>query len=97
MEQRVIGTEGWENASPFLFLTRTGSHREATERPRDAGLADLGDAVLAARLIAFLTELITLEAGDVVTTGTPAGVGCFRKPPAYLQPGTRSPSPSTHR
>jgi 2,4-diketo-3-deoxy-L-fuconate hydrolase len=40
-----------------------------------------------ARLIAFLTELITLEPGDVVTTGTPAGVGCFRDPPVYLQPG----------
>jgi 2,4-diketo-3-deoxy-L-fuconate hydrolase len=40
-----------------------------------------------ARLIAFLTELISLEPGDVVTTGTPAGVGCFRDPPVYLRPG----------
>ena len=40
-----------------------------------------------ARLLEFLTELITLEPGDVVTTGTPAGVGCFRDPPVYLQPG----------
>jgi 2-keto-4-pentenoate hydratase/2-oxohepta-3-ene-1,7-dioic acid hydratase in catechol pathway len=40
-----------------------------------------------ARLIAFLTELITLEPGDVVSTGTPAGVGCFRDPPVYLKPG----------
>lgn len=40
-----------------------------------------------ARLIAFLTELITLEPGDLVTTGSPAGVGCFRDPPVYLHPG----------
>ena len=40
-----------------------------------------------ARLLAFLTDLITLEPGDVVTTGSPAGVGCFRHPPVYLQPG----------
>jgi 2,4-didehydro-3-deoxy-L-rhamnonate hydrolase len=40
-----------------------------------------------ARLLAFLTELITLEPGDVVTTGTPAGVGFFRRPPVYLKPG----------
>jgi 2-keto-4-pentenoate hydratase/2-oxohepta-3-ene-1,7-dioic acid hydratase in catechol pathway len=40
-----------------------------------------------ARLIEFLTDLITLDPGDVVTTGTPAGVGCFRDPPVYLQPG----------
>lgn len=40
-----------------------------------------------ARLIAFLTEIVTLDPGDVVTTGTPAGVGCFRDPPVYLKPG----------
>lgn len=40
-----------------------------------------------ARLLAFLTDLVTLEPGDVVTTGSPAGVGCFRDPPVYLQPG----------
>ncbi len=40
-----------------------------------------------ARLLAFLSDLITLEPGDVVTTGTPAGVGCFRDPPVWLQPG----------
>lgn len=40
-----------------------------------------------ARLLAFITELITLEPGDVVTTGTPAGVGFFRNPPVYLAPG----------
>ena len=40
-----------------------------------------------ARLLVFLTALITLEPGDVVTTGTPAGVGTFRDPPVYLMPG----------
>jgi 2-keto-4-pentenoate hydratase/2-oxohepta-3-ene-1,7-dioic acid hydratase in catechol pathway len=38
-------------------------------------------------LLEFLTSLVTLEPGDVVSTGTPAGVGCFRRPPVYLQPG----------
>jgi 2,4-diketo-3-deoxy-L-fuconate hydrolase len=40
-----------------------------------------------ARLIAFLTEIVTLDPGDVVSTGTPAGVGCFRDPPMYLKQG----------
>jgi 2-keto-4-pentenoate hydratase/2-oxohepta-3-ene-1,7-dioic acid hydratase in catechol pathway len=40
-----------------------------------------------ARLLEFLSDLVTLEPGDVVTTGTPAGVGCFRDPPVYLRPG----------
>ena len=40
-----------------------------------------------ARLLAFLTDLISLEPGDVVTTGSPAGVGFFRKPQVFLKPG----------
>ncbi len=39
------------------------------------------------QLIAFLSSVFTLEAGDVVSTGTPAGVGFARKPPRYLRPG----------
>jgi 2-keto-4-pentenoate hydratase/2-oxohepta-3-ene-1,7-dioic acid hydratase in catechol pathway len=31
--------------------------------------------------------VVTLEPGDVVATGTPAGVGFVRRPPRYLQPG----------
>jgi 2,4-diketo-3-deoxy-L-fuconate hydrolase len=42
-----------------------------------------------ARMVEFLTDLITLEPGDIVTTGSPAGVGFFRDPPVYLQPGDR--------
>jgi 2-keto-4-pentenoate hydratase/2-oxohepta-3-ene-1,7-dioic acid hydratase in catechol pathway len=39
------------------------------------------------QLLSFLTAFVTLEPGDVVTTGTPAGVGTFRDPPVYLKPG----------
>lgn len=38
-------------------------------------------------LIAFLSSVFTLEAGDIVSTGTPAGVGFARKPPRYLHAG----------
>jgi 2-keto-4-pentenoate hydratase/2-oxohepta-3-ene-1,7-dioic acid hydratase in catechol pathway len=38
-------------------------------------------------LIAFLSNVFTLEPGDIVSTGTPAGVGFARKPPRYLHPG----------
>jgi 2-keto-4-pentenoate hydratase/2-oxohepta-3-ene-1,7-dioic acid hydratase in catechol pathway len=41
----------------------------------------------AARLLEFLTAIVTLYPGDVVSTGTPAGVGAFRKPPVWLRPG----------
>jgi 2-keto-4-pentenoate hydratase/2-oxohepta-3-ene-1,7-dioic acid hydratase in catechol pathway len=38
-------------------------------------------------LIAYLSSVFTLEPGDVVSTGTPAGVGFARKPPRWLRPG----------
>jgi 2-keto-4-pentenoate hydratase/2-oxohepta-3-ene-1,7-dioic acid hydratase in catechol pathway len=38
-------------------------------------------------LIAHLSAAITLEPGDVVSTGTPAGVGFSKKPPRWLRPG----------
>jgi len=37
--------------------------------------------------VAFLSSVMTLEAGDVVLTGTPAGVGFSRRPPRWLAPG----------
>ncbi|HZS53403.1 MAG TPA: fumarylacetoacetate hydrolase family protein [Bryobacteraceae bacterium] len=38
-------------------------------------------------LITFLSSVFTLEPGDVVSTGTPAGVGFVRKPPRFLRAG----------
>ena len=38
-------------------------------------------------LVAFISGIVTLEAGDVVSTGTPSGVGFARKPPRYLRAG----------
>ena len=39
------------------------------------------------KLIAFLSSVFTLEPGDIISTGTPAGVGFARKPPRWLKPG----------
>src|SRR4051812_48629539 len=38
-------------------------------------------------LVAFLSETVTLEPGDVIATGTPPGVGFARTPPVFLKPG----------
>ncbi|RYE39685.1 MAG: FAA hydrolase family protein [Hyphomicrobiales bacterium] len=40
-----------------------------------------------AEVIAYLTRTVTLDPGDLIITGTPAGVGVFRKPKVLLQPG----------
>lgn len=67
--------------------------------PQDLGLRTLlsGEVVQDARtkemtfpiaeLIAFASRLMTLEPGDVLLTGTPAGVGRSRVPPRYLREG----------
>jgi 2-keto-4-pentenoate hydratase/2-oxohepta-3-ene-1,7-dioic acid hydratase in catechol pathway len=39
------------------------------------------------KLIAFLSSVFTLEPGDIISTGTPGGVGFARKPPRWLKPG----------
>jgi 2-keto-4-pentenoate hydratase/2-oxohepta-3-ene-1,7-dioic acid hydratase in catechol pathway len=38
-------------------------------------------------LISYLSEVMTLDPGDLMITGTPAGVGFTRSPQLFLQPG----------
>jgi 2,4-diketo-3-deoxy-L-fuconate hydrolase len=38
-------------------------------------------------LLAYITEFMVLEPGDIVTTGTPPGVGCAKNPPEFLKAG----------
>jgi 2-keto-4-pentenoate hydratase/2-oxohepta-3-ene-1,7-dioic acid hydratase in catechol pathway len=40
-----------------------------------------------AELVSFASRGMTLEPGDLIATGTPAGVGFTRKPPIFLKPG----------
>ena len=54
---------------------------------QDATTADMLWSI--PRLIEYITRQITLEPGDVIATGTPAGVGVFREPPVFLEPGDR--------
>jgi len=39
-----------------------------------------------ARIVSYASEAITLRPGDVITTGTPSGVGVFADPPHFLKP-----------
>jgi 2-keto-4-pentenoate hydratase/2-oxohepta-3-ene-1,7-dioic acid hydratase in catechol pathway len=52
---------------------------------QDAPTADMIFSV--AEIIAFTSEAITLEPGDLILTGTPAGVGIFRDPEVLLADG----------
>ena len=52
--------------------------------------ADTSDMIWGvAELIEFISRSVTLEPGDVIATGTPSGVGVFRDPPVFLEPGDR--------
>ena len=66
--------------SPLRLTTSIGD-----ELLQDATAADLIHDVPA--LIAYISRFMTLEPGDLISTGTPAGVGCYRTPPRFLQPG----------
>ncbi len=55
------------------------------ETVQDARTSDLVFGV--PRLVAELSAVVTLLSGDVIFTGTPAGVGMARQPPRFLRPG----------
>ena len=52
---------------------------------QDANTSDMIWGV--AELIEAISRSITLEPGDIIATGTPSGVGVFRDPPVFLEPG----------
>jgi 2-keto-4-pentenoate hydratase/2-oxohepta-3-ene-1,7-dioic acid hydratase in catechol pathway len=56
-----------------------------SERRQDGNTGKMIFSV--ASLIAYVSRFMSLRAGDVISTGTPAGVGHGAKPPRYLQPG----------
>jgi 2,4-didehydro-3-deoxy-L-rhamnonate hydrolase len=52
---------------------------------QDASTADM--IFTPAYMLAFISDLITLEPGDLISTGTPAGVGFSRNPQVFMKPG----------
>ncbi len=42
-----------------------------------------------AYLVSYLSRFMSLQPGDIISTGTPPGVGLGQKPPVYLRPGNR--------
>ena len=54
-------------------------------RYQDSSTADMIFSV--AELVAYVSQFCTLEPGDIISTGTPQGVGLGQKPPVYLRAG----------
>lgn len=77
----VTADEAGDITAQTLVTTVNGEERQR------ARIADLIFDI--PRLIETLSATMTLRPGDIIATGTPAGVGIGHKPPKYLQPGDR--------
>jgi 2-keto-4-pentenoate hydratase/2-oxohepta-3-ene-1,7-dioic acid hydratase in catechol pathway len=73
-----------EVGDPGSLRLRTWVNGECRQ---DSSTADLIFSV--AEMVEYLTTAFTLEPGDVLATGTPAGVGAGSDPPRWLAPGDR--------
>jgi hypothetical protein len=96
------GEEGydWREGSKILLLTTTGrkSGKETTT-PLIFAMDGDNPVIVASKggapehpgwyknLVAFASDVLTLEPGDLLLTGTPSGVGWARDPKMSLQPG----------
>jgi len=67
-------------AAPLRITARVNG-----ETVQDSTTGDMIFSV--ARIVSILSEVMTLEPGDVIATGTPSGVGYARTPPLFLAPG----------
>lgn len=85
--------DGSAPCGPWLVTPdEAGAHDELAvelhlngERMQSGTTADLVHSIPA--LVAYLSRLMTLEPGDIVSTGTPAGVGSTREPKVWLKAG----------
>jgi 2-keto-4-pentenoate hydratase/2-oxohepta-3-ene-1,7-dioic acid hydratase in catechol pathway len=75
----VIPDAGFDPATFRIRTTVSGDLRQ------DSSCDDMVFSV--PEVIAFISEAITLEPGDIISTGTPPGVGLGFDPPRYLSPG----------
>lgn len=77
---RIVGVSELGDASGLRIVQRVNG-----EILQDSSTAGLIFGVR--ELVAYASAVTTLEPGDVILTGTPAGVGIFRDPPVPLRPG----------
>jgi 2-keto-4-pentenoate hydratase/2-oxohepta-3-ene-1,7-dioic acid hydratase in catechol pathway len=75
---RGLGVRSWLTAA-------TGADANRPFQMQDGNTSDLLFSV--AELISLISQEMTLDPGDVIVTGTPSGVGVFREPQVFLEPG----------
>ncbi|MCU1682016.1 MAG: hypothetical protein JWQ81_2755 [Amycolatopsis sp.] len=93
---QLMRMKGWDTflpTGPWLVTTdETGSYEDiriqtwVNDEPRQDSYAKQM-ATSPSELVEWLSATTTLQPGDIITTGTPAGVGIGMKPPQWLVPG----------
>ncbi|MCD2204050.1 fumarylacetoacetate hydrolase family protein [Halobacterium sp. KA-6] len=79
MGPTLVAGDGFNANSVNVELRVNGKVKQASNT--DEFIFDIGD------LISYISGFTTLCPGDVISTGTPGGVGIFRDPPELLEPG----------
>ena len=85
---QVAGADAGQVAGPEAAGPDAGGTGPELGLPfqmQDGNTSDLLFGV--AELIAIISAEVTLDPGDIIVTGTPSGVGVFREPPIFLEPG----------
>jgi 2-keto-4-pentenoate hydratase/2-oxohepta-3-ene-1,7-dioic acid hydratase in catechol pathway len=91
----VIG-KGWDGAAPMgPWITLAGAAGDPASMAIELRVNDQVKqqsstekmVFSVAELVAYYARVLTLEVGDVIATGTPAGVGAGAQPPQFLAPG----------
>ena len=87
------GCDTFGPVGPWLVTTRRSDrpaearHVARRQRPAHAARQHATMVFGCAHLVCYVSQFMTLLPGDIITTGTPPGVGMGMKPPRYLQSG----------
>ncbi len=76
----LVTADEFGTPGPQTLVTRLNGE-EVQRATLDQMIFDVG------KIIAYISAIATLHPGDVIVTGTPAGVGVFRKPPLFMKAG----------
>jgi len=76
----LLTADAVENAAKLPLWLEVDGHRY-----QDSTTAQM--IFKPAFLVSYLSQFMSLQPGDLIATGTPAGVGLGQKPPVYLRPG----------
>jgi 2-keto-4-pentenoate hydratase/2-oxohepta-3-ene-1,7-dioic acid hydratase in catechol pathway len=97
-ERQWSRAKGWDGSGPCGPVIVTA---DEIPNPHDLGISCLVNGKVMQNsntsqlifdiptLISFITQLVTLEPGDMISTGTPGGVGAYRTPTAFLREGDK--------